>query len=277
MPDGAASGSYAEYVLGTHESELERLGLQHRLWASEAFACWERAGIGPGTRVLDVGCGPGFTSFDLAALVGSTGRVVAIDESARFLEALQRRAHALGVSNVDARLMDAQRIVVEPESIDAAYARWVLFFVRDPGAVIAGVAAALCPGGVFVIQDYVNWHAISLSPPSDAFDRVMAAILESFRQSGGDTRIGLRIPSLLAEHDLHVEELRPLQRIARAGAPLWAWPSTFFRNYVPLLVERGMLRPGDRQAFEEVWAERSRDPSAFLWAPAMIEIRARKR
>jgi ubiquinone/menaquinone biosynthesis C-methylase UbiE len=69
-----------EYVLGTHDAELARLGLQHRLWSELTFACWNRCGIRPGSVVLDVGSGPGYTAFDLVPLVGPSGRVIAVDE-----------------------------------------------------------------------------------------------------------------------------------------------------------------------------------------------------
>jgi SAM-dependent methyltransferase len=267
---------HAGYVLGTHDAELERLGIQHRLWSAQAFACWERAGIGLGSRVLDVGSGPGFTSLDLAALVGPSGHVTAVDESARYIEALHQRAETLKVAQLTARVMDAQRIDLEPSSFDAAYARWMLFFVKDPAAVIDGVARVLRPGGVFAVQDYVTWEAIRLSPASDVFDRAMSAVLTSFRQSGGDTQIGLRLPQLMRRHGLRVETIRSLQRVARSSEPLWAWPSTFFLNYIPLLVERGLLTTDDQRAFVSLWEQRSNDPDAFLWAPAMLEIVARR-
>ncbi len=273
---GTRSTDDAEYVLGTHDAELERLGLQHRLWSAQAFACWERAGIGRGSRVLDVGSGPGFTSLDLASLVGPGGRVIAVDESSRYIDALRRRAELLGMCHVSAEVMDAQEIRVEASSVDAAYARWVLLFVKDPGAVVEGVARALRPGGVFAVQDYVSWEAIRLSPASEVFDRVAAATLETFRQSGGDTQIGLRLPALMRSHGLRVESISPVQRVARAGEPLWAWPGTFFQNYLPRLVERGLLSPEDQRAFVAMWDERSRDDTAFLWAPAMLEIIGRK-
>src|SRR5688572_33486758 len=75
------------YFLGTHDEELERLGLQHRVWRPTVIECWRRAGIGPGSKVLDVGAGPGFASADLAEIVGPAGRVVAVERSARFVEA----------------------------------------------------------------------------------------------------------------------------------------------------------------------------------------------
>ena len=70
------------YVLGTHSEELERLGRQHQIWQAEAMAAWDKAGFKSGDHLLDLGCGPGFASFDLAELVGLTGQVLGIDQAA---------------------------------------------------------------------------------------------------------------------------------------------------------------------------------------------------
>src|SRR6266568_3170857 len=74
-----------EYVLGTDQDELIRLGFQHQLWLEHASSAWERAGFGPGQRLIDVGCGPGYATFDLSARVGMQGQITAIDASERFI------------------------------------------------------------------------------------------------------------------------------------------------------------------------------------------------
>src|SRR6266581_9426461 len=58
-----------DYVLGTHDEELARLGLQHRVWLPVVLDCWHRAGVTVGKRVLDVGAGPGYATVDLAEIV----------------------------------------------------------------------------------------------------------------------------------------------------------------------------------------------------------------
>jgi ubiquinone/menaquinone biosynthesis C-methylase UbiE len=70
-----------DYVLGTHDEELARLGLQHRVWRPVVLDCWHRAGITVGKRVLDIGAGPGYAAVDLAGIVGPKGEVVAIERS----------------------------------------------------------------------------------------------------------------------------------------------------------------------------------------------------
>jgi ubiquinone/menaquinone biosynthesis C-methylase UbiE len=135
-----------EYVLGTDTDELVRLGFQARLWSDDAVSLWKRAGFRPGQTILDVGCGPGFASRDLAQLLGPTGRVVGIDESARFLEHLAGAELTPHSAPIETRLADVQRMELEAGRYDGAYARWVLCFVKDPGAVVANVARALRPG-----------------------------------------------------------------------------------------------------------------------------------
>src|SRR5947209_3114842 len=75
------SSKERDYVLGTHENELERLGVQHRAWREVVLDCWRNAGIGVGGKVLDVGAGPGYATVDLAEIVGPAGKVVAVERS----------------------------------------------------------------------------------------------------------------------------------------------------------------------------------------------------
>ena len=58
--------SEKDYVLGTHDEELLRLGLQHRVWRPVVLDCWQRAGITTGKRILDLGAGPGYAALDLS-------------------------------------------------------------------------------------------------------------------------------------------------------------------------------------------------------------------
>jgi ubiquinone/menaquinone biosynthesis C-methylase UbiE len=266
-----------EYVLGTHDAELARLGLQHRLWSEWTFACWDRCGIRPGSVVLDVGSGPGYTAFDLVPLVGPSGRVIAVDESERFIEYVRARAVTLGVDNVETSVQDVQELRVPARTVDVAYARWVLCFVPKPEAVVAGVAQALKPGGVFAVQDYIHWAALTLSPRSDIFLRVIPNVGKSWRDHGGDPSIGQRLPAMMEAAGLEVIETRPLQRIARPGDPLWDWPTSFFTNFIPMLVERGLVTESDWHEFQKEWEERTRDPNSMFWTPSMVEIIARKR
>src|SRR4029434_1821163 len=85
-----------EYVLGHSESELRRLSLQAQYWGEATLELLQRAGIGPGMRVLDLGCGAGDVSILAATLVGSSGSVVGVDLSAEAIAGAPKRAKATG-------------------------------------------------------------------------------------------------------------------------------------------------------------------------------------
>src|SRR5438105_10306246 len=95
-----------DYVLGTHNEELARLGLQHRVWRPVVLDCWQRAGITVGKRVLDLGAGPGYATVDLAEIVGTTGEIVALDGSRNFGRAVKANCRVRSLTNVKVHEVD---------------------------------------------------------------------------------------------------------------------------------------------------------------------------
>jgi len=142
-----------DYVLGTETDEIERLGLQHRVWRPRMLDAFRRAGIGPGKTVLDIGCGPGWASVDLAELVGPAGRVIAIERSARFLAHLADQAAARGLFNIEIREQDVADEPLGAAMADALWCRWVLCFLPVPRSTIGHIARALKPGGTAVFHE----------------------------------------------------------------------------------------------------------------------------
>ena len=265
-----------EYVLGTDDDELSRLGLQHQLWAEFTARGWERAGFGRGQNLIDVGCGPGYATFDLAARVGSTGSITAIDQSEKFIGHIQRQMQTRGVSNIRPTIRNVERLQLPARSFDGAYARWVFCFVKKPQAVVAGMARSLKKGGVFVIHDYFNYESVLIAPNHKIFHKFFQMVSRSWKIHGGDPDIGSRLPQILSSSGFRIRETNPILRSARPGSPLWQWPDSFFRNYVPALVEMKLLTATEAAEFRREWKKRSHDPSSVFITPPMLEIIAEK-
>ncbi len=270
------------YVLGTDPVELDRLGLQHRLWADTTHRLWLDAGIRAGSRVLDVGCGPGYAAADLAQLVGPSGRVVGVDESAAFVEVTGRRAAGLGLTNLSAHAGDVHDLAPAIDradrqaGFDAAFARWVLCFVKDPARVVASAAGLLRPGGFLVLFDYFNYRNFALAPREPVFDRVVEAVDAAIRARGGDPDVMGRAPRLAADAGLTVRRLEVVTRVARPGEPMWDWPDSFWKSFLPRLVESGHLDAATRREFDALWQDASADPHRFVACPPVWLLTAEK-
>jgi ubiquinone/menaquinone biosynthesis C-methylase UbiE len=113
----------------------------------------ERAGIRPGLRVLDAGCGPGRLSVPASARVGPSGRIVALDIQAGMLARLERRVKQHGLANVEllrAGLGDGK---LASDEFDVALLVTVLGEIPDKPAALREIRRALRPGGVLSITE----------------------------------------------------------------------------------------------------------------------------
>jgi SAM-dependent methyltransferase len=266
-----------DYVLGTHDAEIERLGLQHRVWLPRASAAWRRAGFTAGQTLIDVGCGPGYAALDLAGIVGPAGRVVAIDRSRRFLGALEAAARAHGVGNVEVYEQDLDERALPVTGADGAWSRWVYAFVREPRRLLERVAAALRPGGVMVMHEYVDYRAWRLSPRSEAFEGFVAEVITSWHADGGEPDIGLDLPRWLVELGCEVVDLRSISEIARPGDPVWQWPRAFVDVGLRRLVDLGRIDEARGTEVLRAFSATEATPGAFLITPTVVEIIARKK
>lgn len=270
-------GRAEEYILTTEPAEIERLRLQHHAWIEQAYALFRKAGLRAGELVLDLGCGPGFTSFELARVVGPSGHVIARDESARFLEWLAGERDRLGLANIEPSQGKVEDLELPDASLDAAYARWLFCWLPEPEVVLARVARALKPGGAVMLQEYLDWGRMKLLPRSRVFELGVEACMESWRKGGGTIDFATLVPTLAAACWLEVETFEPIARIGAVGSLEWRWIGGFFRSYLPKLVEKGSFAAADLDSWIAEWARRESSGEGYCYAPTMVDGVLRKR
>ncbi|MEK6799347.1 MAG: methyltransferase domain-containing protein [Planctomycetota bacterium] len=261
-----------DYVLGTHAEEIERLGLQHRVWRPKALDAWRRAGFTIGQQIMDVGCGPGFASLDLAELVGSTGRVIAVDRSRRFLDALEASRRARGLTNIEIHELDLDEAELPRIGADGAWGRWVFSFVKNPRGLLAGIARTLKRGGVLVLHEYFDYSTWRLAPRVPEIEDFVREVMASWREHGGEPDIALALPRWMGELGFELRSVSAIVDVVPPSSFVWHWPSSFVRVGLERLVELGRLTTDQATAITRALAEAEAAPDTLMITPAVLEM-----
>jgi ubiquinone/menaquinone biosynthesis C-methylase UbiE len=122
---------------------------------------YPRIALQPGQRVLDVACGFGETTLELAERVGPLGSVLGLDCTEAFLEIAEREQRLCGVPNVEYRLSDIETAWLAPHSFDVAVSRFGIMFCASPVRALRVIARALVPGGQIGL---LNWRSVADNP-----------------------------------------------------------------------------------------------------------------
>jgi len=266
-----------DYVLGTHDEEISRLALQHRVWRPYVSDAWKRAGFTRGQTLIDIGCGPGHASVDLAEIVGRSGRVIALERSRRFLDFLETTKRQRDLEHIEAHEMDLDQGALPVSGADGAWCRWVLAFVTRPRDLLARIHAALRPGGVLVAYEYVNYSTWQFAPRSPIFEEFVRVVMESWRATGGEPDVGLDMPQWLDELGFETRSLRHIVEMLRPTDFMWQWPKAFVDVGVRRLVDLGRLTPEKGEAIMREFETREASPHALNITPAVIEIIAARK
>ena len=136
--------------------------------------------VGPGSAVLEAGCGTGKDAIALSTLVGPAGRVVGVDSSQVMLSQAVERAAQSG-SPVEFHLGDVQRLAFEDGTFDGARSSRVLCHLDEPRRALAEMMRVLRPGGHLVVIEPDHDTLVIASPQRDCTRKIVNAFGDGFR------------------------------------------------------------------------------------------------
>lgn len=235
-----------DYALGRNEAEYERLIEQAELLRPLTRRVFEAAGIGPGMRLLDVGCGLGDVSFLAGEMVGAGGSVVGIDVDGAAVERADARRATHGRHNVAFRSGDVESIGLEGP-FDAVVGRFVLMYMSDATAALRRFASHLRPRGIVVFHEWIgSVHGVpSTQQPVLAF--LLDLLGQTLVRSGASLNIGAELYWRMLDAGLEPDP-QPLAEIGVSTATDTPGPrrwALFARSLLPKAIEYGLATSAD--------------------------------
>jgi SAM-dependent methyltransferase len=250
----------------------ERLRVLGRVMRPTTLPLLERAGVTAGMRCLDVGCGGGDVTFDLASLVGLTGLAVGVDVDATKIELARQDAEQVAVSNVEFRVGDIAGGLgaADDAEYDVVYARFLLTHLRDPVAAVAEMTRVLRPGGRLVVED-IDFGGSFCEPESAAFERYEEIYEESARRNGGDPRIALRLPAMLVAAGLARVQPHIVQHAGLEGESK-VIPALTLENIRATALRHEVADDPEIDALVDELYRLARDPTTYVANPRMVQV-----
>jgi SAM-dependent methyltransferase len=124
----------------------------------------------PGQTILELAAGQGDVGFAVAPLLGEGGRLLSTDFSPAMLEIAERRSRELGLENVEHRIVDAEAIDLENDSVAGALCRWGYMLMPNPGTALAETRRVLRPGGRLALS---VWGSAERNPWISTAGRIL--------------------------------------------------------------------------------------------------------
>ena len=175
------------YTHGHHPSVL-----RSHTWRTAAnSAAYLLGSLRPGHDVLDVGCGPGTITLDLAELV-APGRVVGLDAAGEVVAQADELRRSRGVPNAEFRTGDVYALDLPDASFDVVHAHQVLQHLTDPVAALVEMRRVLRPGGVLGVRDG-DYGAFVWAPDVPELTRWLELYHQVTARNGADADAGRRL------------------------------------------------------------------------------------
>ena len=193
-----SEGSYRYNRFQNRSEELDRLKMQARIALSIEQEIWRQAGLRVGMTVLDLACGPGATSCELAKRVTPGGKVIGVDINPGLIEVAEQIRLTDPLENVSFRVGNAYALDLPPATFDFVYARFLFQHLENPRDALRTVHRVLKPGGILCVLD-IDDAWTSFSPASAAFRTFIRKSGAGQKRRGGNREIGSRLYGLL--HD----------------------------------------------------------------------------
>jgi SAM-dependent methyltransferase len=222
---------------------------------------------------LDLGCGGGDVTLQLATMVGPTGQAIGVDMDEVKLGLARQNAVALGLANVQFRQLNVQNWV-EDSQYDFMYARFLLTHLTDPPGMLRRMLRAVRPGGVAVVED-IDFSGYFCYPPCAGFDSYVRLYRAAAAQRGADADIGPKLHSMFLDAGWRNPRLNVIQPTFTAGEGKELALLTLI-NIADSVVAGKLATEAELQSAVDNLKEFTDDPRTLIGFPRIFQLWARR-
>jgi SAM-dependent methyltransferase len=230
--------TFARYPLQRDEAEHQRLDAQARFWSPDAAAMFESAGVAPGCKVADIGCGTLDVALLQARRVRTCGSVHGLDNDGLLVRRMGRLAPSIPTAKVRVTEGDAYATGWQSGVLDAVHARFLAAPAGRLDGLVAEMQRVVRPGGTLMLQEPAS-STWKLPGAGGAWVRLLALIRKGFAIRGGDFDAGRHCAATFERGGIDDVQSRYVARTIDCRDPYASLPLAFARQLRPLwLAER---------------------------------------
>lgn len=261
------------YVIQGGVEGRDRLRLLTEVFGLSTRALFSGINLSSDSICLDVGCGAGDGTFEMANAIGPSGRLTGVDMDATKIEMAQVEARERGLSNITFEVGDITQW--EPRQVfDVIYARFLLTHLTDPGELLALLSRHLRLGGVIVIED-IDFRGHFCEPHCPALSQYVDLYTSVVQRRGGDPHIGPRLPGLLREAGLTGIQMKVVQPVALEGG-IKLLSCVTLERIAAAVLEDELLTENELHELIGQCCEFASDPQTVHGGPRVFQVWGRK-
>jgi SAM-dependent methyltransferase len=261
-----------DYTIERGLGVRERMTLLATVHAPATLTLLDMLGVAPGKRCVDLGCGGGHVTIELARRAGVSGHATGVDLDEALLSAARAEAAAHGLDNVTFRAGPVEGF--SETGFDLVYARMLLSHLRDSAGVVGSMAAAVRPGGTVAVED-VHFTGCFTEPECSAYNSWVSWFREAVRRNKGDLEIGPRLPVLLRAAGLTNVGVRVAQPVYLDGPRKQLQQMSMEMTRTAILAS-GVTSADEYDAAHAELKSFTDDPNTLVASPRMIQAWGRR-
>lgn len=261
------------YVIRGGREGYERLKVLARGRRDDTAALLNRIGVRPGWRCLDVGCGSGDVTLEIARMVGENGSVVGIDIDPVKLDLARNEALKSGPRNIEFRVVDVNKWS-EPPSYDLVYCRFLLQHLSQPLDLIRRMWTAVKSGGALAVED-ADFEGLHCEPPNAGFEFYARTYPSTVARYGGDASLGRKLYGLFLKAGISAPRVKLVQRVdATGGAKAMALLT--LEASAESIIDGGLATADSIQSAIASLTAFTDDPTTIIASPRIYQVWSRR-